>query len=60
MKPVEKPAKPNFSSGPCSKRPGYDVNALSIDTLKDLSLETVYLTSVLALLIGHELDMTAG
>ena len=33
MKPVEKPANPNFSSGPCSKRPGYDVNSLSIDTL---------------------------
>ena len=33
MKPVEKPANPNFSSGPCSKRPGYDVNNLAIDTL---------------------------
>jgi phosphoserine aminotransferase len=33
MKPVEKPANPNFSSGPCSKRPGYDVNNLSLDTL---------------------------
>ena len=33
MKPVQKPANPNFSSGPCSKRPGYDVSALSIDTL---------------------------
>jgi len=33
MKPVERPANPNFSSGPCSKRPGYDVRNLSIETL---------------------------
>lgn len=33
MKPAERPANPNFSSGPCSKRPGYDVNRLSLDTL---------------------------
>jgi len=33
MKPVERPANPNFSSGPCSKRPGYSVNNLSIETL---------------------------
>ena len=32
-KPTVKPANPNFSSGPCSKRPGYDVNALDISTL---------------------------
>ncbi len=32
-KPSLKPANPNFSSGPCSKRPGYDVNALDISTL---------------------------
>ncbi len=32
-KPSQKPANPNFSSGPCSKRPGYDVNKLQIDTL---------------------------
>lgn len=33
MKPSVKPQNPNFSSGPCSKRPGYDVNKLDISTL---------------------------
>jgi len=33
MKPVERPANPNFSSGPCSKRPGYNVSNLSLETL---------------------------
>lgn len=33
MQPQVKPSNPNFSSGPCSKRPGYDVNKLTIDTL---------------------------
>lgn len=33
MQPQVKPANPNFSSGPCSKRPGYDLNNLDIDTL---------------------------
>jgi phosphoserine aminotransferase len=33
MKPSVKPANPNFSSGPCSKRPGY-----SLDALKDAAL----------------------
>jgi len=32
-KPSVKPANPNFSSGPCSKRPGYNVDALDISTL---------------------------
>ena len=31
--PTVKPANPNFSSGPCSKRPGYNVSALDIATL---------------------------
>jgi len=33
MQPKIKPANPNFSSGPCSKRPGYDVSKLDLDTL---------------------------
>ncbi len=32
-KPSLKPANPNFSSGPCAKRPGYSVNALDVTTL---------------------------
>jgi len=33
MKPLVKPANPNFSSGPCSKRPGYDVANLNLECL---------------------------
>lgn len=33
MQPQVKPNNPNFSSGPCSKRPGYDVSALDLSTL---------------------------
>lgn len=32
-RPQLKPANGNFSSGPCAKRPGYDVSALQLDTL---------------------------
>src|SRR5690348_18448895 len=28
MKPTRRPACPNFSSGPCAKRPGYSLAAL--------------------------------
>lgn len=33
MSPSLKPANPNFSSGPCSKRPGYDLTQLDVSTL---------------------------
>ncbi len=33
MQPTVKPKNPNFSSGPCSKRPGYNVANLKLDTL---------------------------
>ncbi len=33
MQPTLKPTNPNFSSGPCAKRPGYDVSKLQLDTL---------------------------
>jgi len=33
MQPTVKPNNPNFSSGPCSKRPGYNVASLQLDTL---------------------------
>ncbi|WP_018015642.1 phosphoserine transaminase [Teredinibacter turnerae] len=33
MQPQVKPQNPNFSSGPCSKRPGYDVSKLALETL---------------------------
>lgn len=33
MRPQTTPANPNFSSGPCAKRPGYDVSQLDLSTL---------------------------
>lgn len=33
MKPTVKPAIPNFSSGPCAKRPGYSLASLPTDIL---------------------------
>lgn len=33
VKPQIKPTNPNFSSGPCSKRPNYDLSQLDVSTL---------------------------
>ncbi len=33
LQPAIKPVNPNFSSGPCAKRPGYDIKQLDIATL---------------------------
>jgi len=33
MKPTVKPSNPNFSSGPCTKRPGYHLATLNTDPL---------------------------
>ena len=33
MKPNAKPTNPHFSSGPCSKRPGYNLSSLNISSL---------------------------
>lgn len=33
MKPSTKPQNPNFSSGPCAKRPGYSLSGLATDVL---------------------------
>jgi phosphoserine aminotransferase len=33
VQPTPKPANPNFSSGPCSKRPGYSLDALDTSAL---------------------------
>lgn len=33
MKPIIKPSNPNFSSGPCSKRPGYQLSNLDTASL---------------------------
>jgi phosphoserine aminotransferase len=55
MKPVDKPKNPNFSSGPCRKRPGYDVKVLDVETL-GRSHRSALGKSVL----GRVCDETAG
>jgi phosphoserine aminotransferase len=41
MHPNIKPANPNFSSGPCAKRPGYDVSKLDLSVLGRFHRSTI-------------------
>lgn len=70
MKPAVKPTNPNFSSGPCSKRPGYDLASLSQDSLgrshrsglgKAVLQEAIELSKdLLQLPEGYRLGIVAG
>ena len=70
MQPTAKPNNPNFSSGPCSKRPGYDVNALQLDTLgrshrstlgkKTLALACSETARILGLPEGYRVGVVPG
>lgn len=68
--PTTKPASPNFSSGPCAKRPGYDVSKLQLDTLgrshrsalgkKALGLACSETARLLGLPEGYRVAVVAG
>lgn len=70
MQPQTKPANPNFSSGPCSKRPGYSVQNLSLQTLgrshrsavgkHALSRACALTAEVLGLPEGYRVGIVAG
>ena len=70
MQPTVKPKNPNFSSGPCSKRPGYDVAKLQLDTLgrshrsalgkKALGLCCSETARILGLPEGYRVAVVAG
>lgn len=70
MVPSQKPNNPNFSSGPCSKRPGYQVSQLSLDTLgrshraavgkKPLALCCTETARLLGLPEGYRVGVVAG
>ena len=70
MQPTVKPKNPNFSSGPCSKRPGYNVADLQLDTLgrshrsalgkKALGLACSESARVLGLPEGYRVAVVAG
>jgi phosphoserine aminotransferase len=70
MQPTVKPANPNFSSGPCSKRPGYDVSQLKIHTLgrshrssvgkKELEAACVETAELLGLPEGYRVGVVPG
>ena len=69
-KPQDKPLNPNFSSGPCSKRPGYDLAALNQSVLgrshrssvgKSALSESIELSKVLlGLPEGYRLGIVPG
>jgi phosphoserine aminotransferase len=68
--PSKKPNNPNFSSGPCSKRPGYDVTQLDLSTLgrshrapigkKALELCCTETSRLLGLPEGYRVGVVAG
>jgi phosphoserine aminotransferase len=70
MQPTVKPKNPNFSSGPCSKRPGYNVADLQLDTLgrshrsalgkKALGLACSESARILGLPEGYRVAVVAG
>lgn len=69
-KPSLKPNNPNFSSGPCSKRPGYDINNLDLSTLgrshraaigkTALEKACVQTAEILGLPSGYRVGVVAG
>ncbi len=70
MQPMVKPKNPNFSSGPCAKRPGYNVADLQLDTLgrshrsalgkKALGLACSESARILGLPEGYRVAVVAG
>ena len=70
MQPTVKPKNPNFSSGPCAKRPGYQVADLQLDTLgrshrsalgkKVLGLACSETARILGLPEGYRVAVVAG
>jgi phosphoserine aminotransferase len=70
MQPTVKPSNPNFSSGPCAKRPGYDVSKLQMDTLgrshrsaigkKALGLACSETARILGLPAGYRVAVVPG
>ena len=69
-KPTAKPVVPNFSSGPCAKRPGYDVSRLQLDILgrshrstlgkKTLALAISETARILGLPEGYRVAVVPG
>ena len=70
MSPSFKPQNPNFSSGPCAKRPGYDASKLQLDTLgrshrsalgkKTLGLACSETARILGLPAGYRVAVVPG